>query len=125
MAGPEPVEGQAMPCASATKVGFHSNDFARRMHYVYILQCRGGSYYVGMTQNVSSRLDVHSAGEGPAFTARRRPVRLVYQEAFATLDEAIRRERQLKGWSRAKKEALFSGNRERLAELAACRGTRP
>ena len=99
-----------------------SKDFL--MHFVYILQCCDGSYYVGLTQNVSARLDVHNSGEGPTFTARRLPVRLVYQEACATLEEAVRREKQLKGWSRAKKEALISGNLKSLSELAACRGTR-
>ena len=95
------------------------------MHYVYILQCCDGSYYVGLTQDVAERLAVHNSGEGPIFTARRLPVRLIYQEPFDTLDKAVRREKQLKGWSRAKKEALISGNLKLLSDLAACRGPRP
>ena len=94
------------------------------MYFVYILQCRDGSYYVGSTQNVAERLEVHRSGKGPAFTARRLPVRLAHQESFATLEEAVRREKQWKGWSRAKKEALISRDLKLLSELAACRGAR-
>jgi len=95
------------------------------MHFVYILLCRDGRYYIGLTQNVANRLDVHNSGNGPAFTARRLPVRLVYQESFLTLEEAAQREKQLKRWSRAKKKALISGNLQLLSELSACRGTQP
>ena len=94
------------------------------MYFVYILQCCDGSYYVGSTQNIARRLDIHCSGQGPAFTARRLPVRLVYQEPLATREEAVRRERQLKGWSRAKKEAIISGDLKLLSELAACRAAR-
>lgn len=94
------------------------------MHFVYILQCCDGSYYVGLTQNVAERFDFHSSGQGPSFTASRLPVRLIYQESLATLEEAVRREKQLKGWSRAKKEALVSGDMKSLSDLAACRGPR-
>jgi putative endonuclease len=94
------------------------------MHFAYILECRDGSFYVGSTQDVAKRFEVHSSGKGPAFTARRLPVRLAYQESFATMEEAVRREKQLKGWSRAKKEALISGNLEMLSELSTCRGRR-
>lgn len=91
------------------------------MHFVYILRCCDDSYYVGSTQDVSQRLATHRAGEGAAFTARRLPVDSIYQESFATLEEAVRREKQLKGWSRAKKAALVSGNLDLLPELAACK----
>jgi putative endonuclease len=91
------------------------------MYFVYILLCGDDSYYVGSTQDVSQRLATHSAGEGAAFTARRLPVCLIYQEPFATIEEAVRREKQLKGWSRAKKAALVSGNLDLLSDLAACR----
>jgi predicted GIY-YIG superfamily endonuclease len=94
------------------------------MYFAYILQCCDGSYYVGSTEDVSARVAVHSAGNGPKYTARRLPVQLVYHESFTTLDEAIQRERQLKGWSCAKKAALISQDFKRLAELASCRNTR-
>jgi putative endonuclease len=91
------------------------------MHYVYILECREGSYYVGSTRNIAKRFKVHCSGDGPEFTARRLPVRLVYEESFATCEEAVCREKQLKRWSRAKKAALISGDLTRLSGLAACR----
>lgn len=93
------------------------------MHFVYILLCGDGCYYVGHTQNVSQRLQTHNSGNGPGYTASRLPVRLVYQETLATLEEAVRRERQLKGWSRAKKQALIQGDLKRLSELAACKNS--
>ena len=95
------------------------------MHFVYILQCNDDSYYVGLTQDVTARLNVHNSGTGPAFTVARPPVRLVHKESFETLESAVRREKQLKGWSRAKKEALVAGKMKRLSELAACRGKSP
>jgi putative endonuclease len=91
------------------------------MYYMYILQCSDGRYYVGSTQDVEKRLAVHNAGAGPSFTASRLPVRLIYQESYPTLAEAVRRERQVKRWSRAKKEALIAGDMSSLATLAACR----
>jgi predicted GIY-YIG superfamily endonuclease len=93
------------------------------MHFVYILKCCDGKYYVGATNDLESRVETHSSGKGPDFTASRLPVQLVYQESFATLEQAVRRERQLKGWSRAKKEALVTQNLQRLSELAACRSS--
>ena len=94
------------------------------VHTVYILQCRDRSYYVGLTEDIGKRLNVHNSGEGPSYTARRLPVRLMYQESLPTLEEAVQREKQLKGWSRAKKEALISGNLETLSAFSACRGRR-
>jgi putative endonuclease len=91
------------------------------MHFVYILKCRDGCYYVGLTEDVSKRLAVHNSGKGPSFTASRLPVALVYQESIATLDEAVRREKQLKRWSRAKKEALIQSDLTLLRELSASR----
>jgi predicted GIY-YIG superfamily endonuclease len=93
------------------------------MFYVYILRCSDGSYYVGHSEDVSTRLKVHNAGEGAAWTARRRPVILVYQEPLTTETEAVERELQLKGWSRAKKEALIKGNRATLKQLSECRSS--
>ncbi len=91
------------------------------MYFVYLLRCRDGSFYVGSTQDVDERLKVHQSGRGPAFTAQRLPVELVYRELFTTLPDAVRRERQLKGWSRAKKAALIAGDAQQLHELAARR----
>ena len=91
------------------------------MYYVYILKCRDESYYIGSTHNLTGRIETHSSGNGPTFTAKRLPIELVHQEIFATLEEAVNRERQLKRWTRAKKEALISGNGKQLTQLATCR----
>ena len=85
--------------------------------WVYILECRNGEYYVGSTTDVERRLAEHQAGLGGDFTRKHRPVMLVYTEEYASIEQAFQRERQLHGWSRAKKEALIKGDLERLKEL--------
>jgi predicted GIY-YIG superfamily endonuclease len=89
-----------------------------RPFYVYILQCRDGSYYVGHTDNLEKRMMQHDEGLCGGYTSRRRPVELVFVDEFPTRQETIERERQLKGWSRAKKEALIRGDWETLRGLA-------
>ena len=79
-------------------------------HFVYILQCSDNSYYVGSTVNLDQRLWQHQQGEGAKYTARRLPVELIYSEEFSRIDEAYRREKQIQGWSRAKREALIRGD---------------
>ena len=87
--------------------------------WLYILRCADGSYYVGTTRKaLEERLGEHNAGLYDGYTARRRPVTLVFAQHFDTITDAIAAERQVKGWSRAKKEALIAGNWERVAELA-------
>ena len=76
---------------------------------VYILRCADGSYYTGHTRNLGVRLAEHESGLVPGYTKLRRPVRLVFAEELRTRAEALKRERQIKGWSRAKKEALIAG----------------
>ena len=85
---------------------------------VYILRCSDGSFYVGHTEELDQRLAAHNAGQGAVWTAKRRPVELLYQEPFDDLESAVRREVQLKKWSRAKKEALISDDLERLKALS-------
>lgn len=75
--------------------------------WFYILECRNGQYYVGKTTDIECRLAKHQAGFGGDITRRHRPVRLVYKEEYATIEQAFQRESQLHGWSRAKKEALI------------------
>ncbi len=89
--------------------------------WTYILECRDGSFYVGSSGDLAARLQVHQSGNGPAFTATRLPIRLVYSERQSTLQAAVGRERQLKRWSRVKKAALIAGNGERLHALSRCR----
>jgi predicted GIY-YIG superfamily endonuclease len=89
--------------------------------YVYILQCADGSYYVGITEDLGTRVERHNAGTAAAWTACRCPVTLVYFEQFDDLESAVARETQFKGWSRAKKAALISRNQHALKELSRCR----
>jgi predicted GIY-YIG superfamily endonuclease len=89
-----------------------------KTYWVYILRCSDGSYYTGMTSNLEQRLSQHNAGTYPGYTKSRRPVRMVFSESFYDIDQAIMREKQIKKWSRMKKEALIDGDYEKLKELA-------
>ena len=87
--------------------------------YLYILRCADGSYYAGTTRSdLESRIAEHNAGHFAGYTAKRRPVRLVFTQHFDVTTDAIAAERQLKGWSRAKKEALIAGNWSQVKSLA-------
>jgi putative endonuclease len=87
--------------------------------YLYILRCADGSYYCGTArQGLERRVAEHNAGEFGGYTATRRPVTLVFSEWFERVTDAIAAERQIKGWSRAKKEALMRGDFEALRALA-------
>jgi len=89
--------------------------------YVYIVQCADGSYYVGFAQDVAERVRTHNEGGGAAYTFRRRPIRLVYAEKHPSKAAAVARERQIKVWSSAKKEALIAGDARRLKRLSKSR----
>jgi putative endonuclease len=87
--------------------------------YVYILRCADGSCYVGSTRtSLEARIAQHDAGELNGYTARRRPVTLVYHQEFERITGTITAERQVKRWTRAKKEALIRGDFEALRALA-------
>ncbi len=86
--------------------------------YAYILLCADNSYYAGHTDDLAKRLAEHDAGGKCAYTTRRRPVKLVWSERFATRDEAKQAELRIKGWSRAKKQALIRGDYDLIALLA-------
>ena len=90
--------------------------------FVYVLRCRDGSYSVGHTTDVAERLERHNAGRGPAYTAARLPVELVYSQELPSMKAAVQRETQLKRWTRAKKEALIVTDKSRLHLLARRRG---
>ncbi len=84
-------------------------------YWVYILECGDGSYYSGTTRtDLEMRVAQHNAGTFGGFTSSRRPVALCYSEYFERIEDAISAERQIKGWSRAKKEAFIAGDLERL-----------
>ena len=87
-------------------------------NYVYILKCADGSYYTGSTDDLYKRIWQHQEGASTsAYTFSRRPVELVWSEEVATYHEALTYEKQIKGWSRAKKEALISSEFERIHKI--------
>lgn len=97
------------------------------MTTVYILQCANGQYYVGSTNNLADRLKEHEGSgstgsprgfKGAKFTKAHMPVKLVYTEEYEDEHQARMREQQLHGWTRAKKEALISGDIEKLKQLS-------
>ena len=93
--------------------------------YAYLLRCNNGSYYAGHTDNLEVRFLQHQTGAYGAYTANRRPVVLVWSDSFMSRDDAFWIEQKLKGWSRAKKEALIAGDWELISKLARNRmGTR-
>ena len=95
------------------------------MFHCYILKCADGSYYVGHTDDMEKRLAQHQSGAYTGYTYKRRPVELLWNDAFQNRDDAKAVEKQIKGWSRAKKEALALGDWEIISELARCRSRNP
>jgi putative endonuclease len=87
--------------------------------FVYMVLCRDGSYYIGVTNNADRRVSEHNEGIDPhCYTFTRRPVQLVYAAEFRNPNDAIRFEKQLKGWNRKKKEALIRGDWETIKRIA-------
>ena len=95
--------------------------------FIYMLECADGSYYVGCAtgEDLTKRIAEHQAGVYRGYTSARRPVTLVWSEYFPQITDAIAVERQLKGWSRAKKQALISGSWDAIRQLGKRRGGRP
>ena len=90
-----------------------------KIYYTYIVQCQDGFHYTGITNDLERRIAEHNEGVDPlCFTYKRRPVCLKYFERFTDVLQAIAREKQLKGWSKKKKEALFNEDYELLKELS-------
>ena len=88
------------------------------MFWAYLLHCRGGYFYVGHTDDLERRIAQHTTGAIPGFTADHLPVELVWSQDFPTRDEAKAAEKQIKGWSRAKKLALIRGDWGLISALA-------
>ncbi len=87
--------------------------------YVYILKCSDNSYYTGHTDNLEQRLSQHQQRYfRTCYTATRLPVELLYCQEFPTREEALTSERQIKGWSRKKKEAMMRGDWNEVSRLA-------
>jgi len=86
--------------------------------YMYILQCANGNFYTGSTNDLVRRIEQHKIGEGAKFSKEHLPVKLIYFEKFDRIDFAFQREKQVQGWSRAKKIALINKDIELLKKLS-------
>jgi len=85
---------------------------------IYILQCSDGTYYTGLTKDLEGRVREHETGINlESYTFHRRPVKLVWTVITESYQDAFRWERRIKGWSRAKKEALIRGDIEGIHEI--------
>ena len=95
--------------------------------FVYILRCADGSYYVGSAtgDDLTLRIAQHNSGYYGGYTSTRRPVQLVWSDHFDRITDAIATERQLKGWSRAKKDALIRGDWTSVQRFAKRRAGKP
>ncbi|NOQ81831.1 MAG: GIY-YIG nuclease family protein [Methylophaga sp.] len=92
--------------------------------WVYILECRDSSCYTGHTDNLEKRIQQHHSGEfHSCYTFSRRPLQLVFSQEVATREQALASERQIKGWSRKKKEAMMRGDWSEVSRLAKSRGS--
>ena len=109
---PEPVEG------AASELPEVAEPTEKASGYMYILGCGDGSFYTGSTTNLHLRLEQHRSGEGAQHTKARLPIKLLYYEAFDRIDAAFAREKQVQGWSRAKKFALIQRNIGLLKRLS-------
>ena len=90
-----------------------------KTYYIYLLECSDGSYYIGITNNLQKRLWEHeSAHDEDAYTFSRRPVVLKWFEEFTNVHHAIETEKQLKRWSRRKKQALIERDWEKLSTFS-------
>ncbi len=90
-----------------------------KLYYVYILECSDGTYYTGFTSDLEHRYMQHQAGAYfDSYTYSRRPVVLVFYTAFTDPNLAIQTEKQIKKWSKAKKEAAIHNMFEKLPNLS-------
>ncbi|MFV5685802.1 GIY-YIG nuclease family protein [Flavobacterium sp. GB2R13] len=90
-----------------------------KQSFVYILKCSNTSYYTGVTSTLTSRIFKHNTGFYPdCYTFNKRPLELVFYCEFTDINLAIETEKQIKKWSRAKKEALINGDFDKLVNLA-------
>ena len=78
------------------------------MWYIYILECKDKSLYTGVTTNLTERLDRHNKGKASKYTRGRTPVNMIFSEEHPSKTSALKREHELKHWSRTKKLALIT-----------------
>jgi putative endonuclease len=103
---------EALPfCFSSERMSF----------WAYMLHCADQSFYVGHTDDLDVRIATHMSGEFGGYTSTRLPLKLVWSDEFPTRYEALAAERQIKGWSKAKKLALIRGDWELISALARSR----
>jgi len=93
--------------------------------WVYTLECADGSYYTGHTDDLGKRFYEHEHGLFRCYTSSRLPVKLVYSSEFQGREDALASERQIKGWSRRKKQALIAGDWQRLTRCSRGLAPRP
>jgi putative endonuclease len=91
------------------------------MYFVYIIRTLDDTLYIGVSESLGQRIDSHKSGKGAEWTKAHPGACYVYTERHATLGSARRREAQLKGWTRAKKEALIGGDLATLKNLSRCK----
>ena len=90
-----------------------------KQSYVSIIKCSDSSYYTGITSNLSSRIYKHNSGFYPdCYTFNKKQLELVFYCEFTDINIAIEKEKQIKKWSKIKKEALINGEFESLINLA-------
>ena len=90
-----------------------------KIYYVYILKCSDETYYTGITSNLNGRVIEHQRGKHvDSYTYNRRPVSLVFYAEFTDPNHAIDTEKQIKKWSRIKKEALINNEFKTLVNLS-------
>ena len=93
-----------------------------KVYHVYLLECSDKTIYTGVTNNLKRRLEEHHEGLiKSAYTFKRRPLKLLYTNAFGSVKEAITFEKRIQKWSAVKKRALAEGDFEKLRELAECK----
>ena len=85
------------------------------------MECSDGSYYTGSTIDLQKRINEHHNGQGANHTKKRLPMKLVYVEEYLNIATAFEREKQIQGWSRAKKEVLITGDFDALPNLSECK----
>ena len=90
--------------------------------WVYMLRCSDESYYTGHTDDLQRRIGMHQTGAIAGYTHNRRPVDLVFSQECATREEALSAELRIKGWSRAKKEAMIGGDWAEVKRLSRVKG---
>lgn len=87
------------------------------MWFVYILKCKNGDLYTGITDNLERRFEEHKTGKGGKFTHAFKVDKLLYSEPCGSKNEALKREAQIKGWTKRKKLTLIAGDNELLKRL--------